>query len=611
MKLNYKNKKAFTLIELLIVIAIIGILFIVLVSRVDFATDKAKATGVQTDFRSFQVALETVSKENAGFASLGWNTGDDNGDRIRNSYDEGDIGTGVGTPGYHNGKVDSGEIWTGRKVYGETWTGTYTLVNPDDMTDTSAFEALEAAINANLDPKLHITIIPDLDNGGNPVGTAKIEMANSARDPWKKEYHGAYITNAQNDGADRGALVMYSNGANGTLGSEHSIAGGNVSIVIPGNNIAGKDDYAISVFYTYANGYGETVTITNGFSNNQTFVGSVSNVAAVNLEGSGQKYYSKAPADLTFRSNEPLDEFLEVRINGTVLSETHYTTSAGSTIVTLSAEYLASLRPGRYRMDVISLNNTTTGYFDIVEQNINNQHFYYDVPYMMGTLDDEGYLNLDQPIGIMMRNDGTIYCTAYNSPDYFPVWRYRYTIEGNVLTVHTDGDEELVPDGITATISEDGKNVYFDGIGNFAMSTAVAMSEGEYFYANCWFIMGPFVLDKDKESYEMPLTNYNGLDLTFGGTYRDCTNLKQMELPVGCKEIGTECFQNCTSLTSVTIPVTVKRIADSAFDNCTSLSTVIFNGTIEQWNAITKATIWHADIPATEVVCTNGVVTLK
>ena len=271
MKLNYKNKKAFTLIELLIVIAIIGILFIVLVSRVDFATDKAKATGVQTDFRSFRVAFETVSKENAGFASFGWNTGDDNGDRKRNSYDEGDIGTGVGTPGYHNGKVDSGEIWTGRKVYGETWTGTYTLVNPDDMTDTSAFEALEAAINANLDPKLHITIIPDLDNGGNPVGTAKIEMANSARDPWKKEYHGAYITNAQNDGADRGALVMYSNGANGTLGSEHSIAGGNVSIVIPGNNIAGKDDYAISVFYTYANGYGETVTITNGFSNNQTF----------------------------------------------------------------------------------------------------------------------------------------------------------------------------------------------------------------------------------------------------------------------------------------------------------------------------------------------------
>ena len=64
------KKKAFTLIELLIVIAIIGILFIVLVSKVDFATDKAKAAGVQTDFRSFQLAFDTVATQYAGFDAL-------------------------------------------------------------------------------------------------------------------------------------------------------------------------------------------------------------------------------------------------------------------------------------------------------------------------------------------------------------------------------------------------------------------------------------------------------------------------------------------------------------------------------------------------------------
>ena len=94
--MNCKNKsfmtkrKAFTLIELLIVIAIIGILFIVLVSKVDFATDKAKATGVQTDFRSFQMAFDTVAKENAGFNTFGWDTGDLNANGKRDSYDEGD-----------------------------------------------------------------------------------------------------------------------------------------------------------------------------------------------------------------------------------------------------------------------------------------------------------------------------------------------------------------------------------------------------------------------------------------------------------------------------------------------------------------------------------------
>ena len=251
MKTTFKNKKAFTLIELLIVIAIIGILFIVLVSKVDFATDKAKATGVQTDFRSFQVAIESVAKENAGLATFGWDTGDANGNRIRDSYDKGDTNK--------NGKQDTGEVFIGSKTYGETWTNVYTLTNPADANDKSAIAALEEAINKNLDPKLHITIADDLT----------ITMANGAHDPWNTEYHGYYITNATTDGKDRGAIVIYSNGANQEFGSEHSIAGGVVTVNVPGNNIYGKDDYGMSVVYTYVNGYGEIKTITSGFSINQ------------------------------------------------------------------------------------------------------------------------------------------------------------------------------------------------------------------------------------------------------------------------------------------------------------------------------------------------------
>ena len=252
----YKNKslltkkKAFTLIELLIVIAIIGILFIVLVSKVDFATDKAKATGVQTDFRSFQVAIESVAKEHAGLATFGWDTGDTNGNRIRDSYDKGDTNK--------NGKQDPGEIFVGSKVYGETWTNIYTLTNPADANDTSAMAALEAAINKNLDPKLHITIHDNLT----------ITMANGAQDPWNTEYHGYYITNATVDNKDRGAIVIYSNGANQEFGSDHSIANGVVTVNVPGNNVYGKDDYSIAIVYTYANGYGEVKTVTSGFSNN-------------------------------------------------------------------------------------------------------------------------------------------------------------------------------------------------------------------------------------------------------------------------------------------------------------------------------------------------------
>ena len=254
------KKKAFTLIELLIVIAIIGILFIVLVSKVDFATDKAKASGVQTDFRSFQMAFDTVAKENAGFNTFGWDTGDANQDGIRNSYDEGDNGAGGGIA--QNGIQDGTEVFTGHKVYAETFTKVYSLKkNGTGSYDRDALNRLEAAINANLDPKLHITIADD----------GIITMANGAKDPWNKEYHGYYITNAETDKQDRGAIIMYSDGANNEFGSEHTIANGVVKIIVPGSNKDGKDDMSIVSCYTYVNGYGEVKNMTTGFSNNQTF----------------------------------------------------------------------------------------------------------------------------------------------------------------------------------------------------------------------------------------------------------------------------------------------------------------------------------------------------
>ena len=98
-----KQRKAFTLVELLVVIAIIGILFVVLISKVDFATEKSKATGVQTDFRSYQVAIETVARENAGLSVL----------------------------------VDN------------------------DATGEEKYAELEKALNKNLDPKLHVEIDAD------------------------------------------------------------------------------------------------------------------------------------------------------------------------------------------------------------------------------------------------------------------------------------------------------------------------------------------------------------------------------------------------------------------------------------------------------------------
>ena len=62
------NKKGLTLIELLAVIAIIAILFILLIPTIGSSFEKARVSGVQTDFRSYQISGQSYFTENLGKA---------------------------------------------------------------------------------------------------------------------------------------------------------------------------------------------------------------------------------------------------------------------------------------------------------------------------------------------------------------------------------------------------------------------------------------------------------------------------------------------------------------------------------------------------------------
>lgn len=61
-----KRKRAFTLVEVLIVVVIIGILFVTLMVNLGFSTDKANMAGVQNDFHAFQTAIQIVAMEEQG-----------------------------------------------------------------------------------------------------------------------------------------------------------------------------------------------------------------------------------------------------------------------------------------------------------------------------------------------------------------------------------------------------------------------------------------------------------------------------------------------------------------------------------------------------------------
>ena len=68
-KLQNRQKKGFTLVELLIVIVIIGLLAAVLIPKIAGHADKARETGVITDFRSIQTSVQGVGILNGGFGT--------------------------------------------------------------------------------------------------------------------------------------------------------------------------------------------------------------------------------------------------------------------------------------------------------------------------------------------------------------------------------------------------------------------------------------------------------------------------------------------------------------------------------------------------------------
>jgi hypothetical protein len=94
------------------------------------------------------------------------------------------------------------------------------------------------------------------------------------------------------------------------------------------------------------------------------------------------------------------------------------------------------------------------------------------------------------------------------------------------------------------------------------------------------------------------------------GAFSDARELTTVALPERLTKIGNVAFANCVTLTNVILPDTLEFIGKYAFNGCAGLSKVTFNGTIDQWNAISKGDFWISNVPATYIQCSDGQVTL-
>ena len=95
-------------------------------------------------------------------------------------------------------------------------------------------------------------------------------------------------------------------------------------------------------------------------------------------------------------------------------------------------------------------------------------------------------------------------------------------------------------------------------------------------------------------------------DSAFSG----CDSLTSVTIPDSVTSIGSYAFGDCTSLTSVTIGDGVTSIENYVFEDCDALTSVTFEGTVAQWNAISMSIYWNYNTPFTEVICSDGTVSV-
>ena len=79
------------------------------------------------------------------------------------------------------------------------------------------------------------------------------------------------------------------------------------------------------------------------------------------------------------------------------------------------------------------------------------------------------------------------------------------------------------------------------------------------------------------------------------GGWHDINTLETVTLQEGVTKIDIQAFQNITTLTTVSMTADVKMICAEAFWGCTGLKDLWYDGSLTQWNNVSKADTWKRE----------------
>jgi hypothetical protein len=125
---------------------------------------------------------------------------------------------------------------------------------------------------------------------------------------------------------------------------------------------------------------------------------------------------------------------------------------------------------------------------------------------------------------------------------------------------------------------------------------------GTHAFAMCASLKTVTIADND-QTFEDP---EDDVRLIEENAFKGCSSLEEIRLPEELTLLSRRLFDGCASLKEITIPARMEAVDEACFAGCTSLTTIRYEGTVEEWGALPKGSLWDLDVSGCTVVCTDG-----
>ncbi|MBQ5671847.1 MAG: leucine-rich repeat domain-containing protein, partial [Oscillospiraceae bacterium] len=215
----------------------------------------------------------------------------------------------------------------------------------------------------------------------------------------------------------------------------------------------------------------------------------------------------------------------------------------------------------------IELYGTLAGLESITAYNVDPANEHYS--------SDENGILYNKEKSYLIRLPGS-YAGDYVMPDSITFLHYDAFRNCNKLTNVTVNANIKYADQLDFSVCPALEGIWFDAENpSFSSDSKGAMFNKDY----TKLMAVPVMLAAD---YEIPDSVTIIGNRAFVGS-----TITELVIPEGVTELEIGAFSNCPNLKQVTLPESLEKIGQTVFNNCLGVTDIYYNGTAEQWEAIT------------------------